>query len=209
MSDDHRTLRIYCWIGFAIFLWSGINPQDRIIWLLNTIPALLLVLGLTLTVRRFRFSNFTYLFVLVHVAILLIGSHYSYQLNPFFEYLRGLLDLSRNHFDRVGHFMQGLTPALLSRELLIINGHMKRSPMLTFTTLSISLGVSAIYEMLEAAFTLLSGYPAEMIMAYQGDLLDTQWDMFMALLGSLSARYLLGTLHEKHLAIMEQKRTGP
>ncbi|MEA3422400.1 MAG: DUF2238 domain-containing protein [Bacillota bacterium] len=191
-------------MSFLIYIWSAINPNSYLVWFLNTIPTLMLVSIVILTYKKFTFSTFVYFIIFIHVTILLIGAKYSYQLNPFFDKLTEIFDFSRNHYDRVGHFAQGLTPALMAKELLLRMGYMKRSKMFYFIIMCIALAISASYELFEFLFAKISNYPIEFVLAYQGDVWDTQWDMIMALSGALTGLIILGPLHDKYIKRMDK-----
>ncbi len=189
---------------FLVYIWSAINPNSYLVWFLNSIPTLMLVSIVLLTYKKFTFSTFVYFMIFIHVTILLTGAKYSYQLNPLFDKFTEIFNFSRNHFDRVGHFAQGLTPALMAKELLLRMGYIKRSKMFYFIVMCIALAVSASYELLEFSFAMLSGYPIDFVLAYQGDVWDTQWDMIMALCGAGTALVVLGPLHDKYIKKMDK-----
>lgn len=191
-------------MSFLVYILSAINPNSYLVWFLNTIPTLMLVSIVILTYKKFTFSTFVYFIIFIHVTILLIGAKYSYQLNPFFDKLTEIFDFSRNHYDRVGHFAQGLTPALMAKELLLRMGYMKRSKMFYFIIMCIALAISASYELFEFLFAKISNYPIEFVLAYQGDVWDTQWDMIMALSGALTGLIILGPLHDKYIKRMDK-----
>lgn len=198
-----RNPRILLAAGILFFIWSGFRPLDRSVWFLNSIMAILYAAVVLLTFRRFRFTDFVYVFILLHLMILLTGAKYSYQMNPLFDWLRPIFGFTRNHFDRVGHYFQGLVPALMAREYMMRRNDFNRGRFLDFIVVCVVLAVSAAYELLEFAFASLGGFPMEMIMAYQGDPFDSYWDMIMALTGALTSLILLRPLHnramKKHL----------
>lgn len=190
---------IFLAIFFIILIWSGIKPYSFTSWLLEALPAIIMVLVFVLIYKKYKFTTFAYLIVLIHAIILLIGSKYTYAENPFFNYLMQRFDMKRNYYDRLGHFAQGFTPAIIAKELLLRNGYLKRSKMFYYIVISIVLGLSAFYELLEFTTSLVSGVPGYLVLSYQGDEWDTQWDMVMALLGGLTALTLFGNLHYKEI----------
>lgn len=198
-----RSHKFMLLIFFMVLIWSAIKPYSFLTWILEALPAIIMVLVLALTYKRFKFSTFVYLVVLIHTIILLIGSKYTYERNPFFDYLMQRLDLNRNYFDRVGHFAQGFTPAVMAKELLLRKGYLKRSKMFYYIVISIVLAVSAAYELIEFAASRISGVPGYMVLSYQGDEWDTQWDMVMALLGAVTALTVFGKTHDKSIDILD------
>lgn len=198
-----KTLHKVLLLAFLIvFIWSVIQPYDLLFWFMQALAAMLMVSVLVLTYRKFTFSTFVYAMVLFHVTVLLVGAHYTYSRNPLFDFLMKEFDLSRNYFDRVGHFAQGFVPAFIAKEFLWRAGYVKKGGMLSFLVIGLCLGFSAFYELLEFATSLISGVPAEIVMGFQGDVWDSLWDMFMALCGASIAVIPLGPWHDRHIKKM-------
>lgn len=196
---DESYHKLMLGIVILVLIWSAINPHGYIMWFLEALPAILMVLIALVTYKKFKFSNFVYLIILVHVIILLIGSKYTYGRNPFFNYLKETFNLNRNYYDRVGHFAQGVTPALLAKEFLLRKGYLKRSKMFYFIVMSIVLAISAFYELIEFAVSAVSGVPGDVILSTQGVEWDTQWDMIMAILGGLTSLVIFRKVHDKSI----------
>lgn len=198
-NQKNQTLVIYLILFFLGLLWSGINPRDQFTWFLEVVPALLALVILALTYKKFRLSNFTYFLILIHSFILMIGGHTTYAEVPLFNWLRDTFDLARNYYDRVGHFTQGFVPALILREIIIrkniISG---RRWQFGFIIMAV-LGGSAFYEFFEWAMAVISGEGATAFLGTQGDVWDTQWDMFMCLIGSITALFSLSKFQDKYL----------
>ncbi|MBF7097275.1 DUF2238 domain-containing protein [Alkalibacter mobilis] len=186
-------------IFFIILILSVIQPYNLLFWFMQALPAMLIVLGLVLTYRKFTFSTFVYVMVLIHTIVLLIGAHYTYSRNPFFDLLMNEFQLERNNYDRVGHFAQGFFPAFMIKEFLFRAVHVKKGPMLNLIVIGLCLGISGFYELLELAASWITGLPGEFIMGFQGDVWDSQWDMIMALIGAVIAVIPFGSWHDKHM----------
>ncbi|MBP1919297.1 DUF2238 domain-containing protein [Youngiibacter multivorans] len=199
MNRDDRYNLILLALYLGVVLWSGWKPYGQLVWLMQSLAALLVVLVLVLTYKRFRFTRFIYAVVLIHMTVILIGAHYTYSRNPLFETIKIQLGLSRNYYDRVGHFFQGFGPALMAREILIRGNHVRRGKMLSFIIVSMCLGMSALYELLELFSSYLLGLPVDVVMGMQGSPWDSQWDMLMALIGSIVALTFFSRLHDRHL----------
>lgn len=161
-----------------------IQPKDLFTWFLEVLPALIGLAVLVFTYRRFRLTDLVYVLLLLHGVILMIGGHYTYAEMPVFNWLRDTLHLERNYYDRLGHFAQGFIPALVVREILLRNLVLRRRKWLSPLVVSICLAISALYELLEWGVAELTGTAAEAFLGTQGDVWDTQWDMFMALWGA-------------------------
>ncbi|MFT8340063.1 MAG: DUF2238 domain-containing protein [Clostridium beijerinckii] len=183
----------------AILVVSGINPHDRFTWVLEVLPAVIGVMVLLTTYNKFVFTNLTYTLIWLHAVILIVGGRYTYAEMPLFNWLRDIFDLSRNYYDRLGHFAQGFIPAIIIREIFIRNKIAKNIAWTNFITISICLAISASYEIIEFIVALITGESATAFLGTQGDIWDTQWDMIFALLGSIVSVLTLGKYHENLL----------
>jgi len=180
---------------FAILIISGINPYDRFTWFLEVFPAIIGIMALVLTYNKFKFTNLVYILVWFHAVILIVGGHYTYAEMPLFNWIKDTFELSRNYYDRLGHFAQGFIPAIVIREIFIKNKIVKNNAWVNFITISICLAISASYEIVEFAVARITGKSANAFLGTQGDVWDTQWDMVLALLGSIFSVLTLGKYH--------------
>ncbi len=199
MAKNHFFFLIFSILIF-VFTWSAMAPFDRLTWWLEVAPVLIALPILFLTRNQLVFTRLAYVLMLIHAIILLIGGHYTYAEVPLFNWLRDTLELSRNHYDRLGHFAQGFVPAIIAREILLKKSPLQTGRWLFFITCSISLSISAVYEFVEWWVAIYSGSAANAFLGSQGDVWDTQWDMFIALLGSITAQLFLAKMHDKQLA---------
>ncbi len=194
------------WVAvFAGFLlWSGIEPKDTVTWALEVSPAILAAVVLFATRKRFPLTRLAYVLILVHCVILMIGGHYTYAEVPAGDWFRDLFDPPRNNYDKLGHLAQGFVPAIVAREVVIrlqvFNGAAWRN----FFIVSFCLAVSALYELIEWWVALLSDEAAEAFLGTQGYAWDTQSDMFFALVGAVLGLLLLGRVHDRQLAELEE-----
>jgi putative membrane protein len=182
-----------------VFLWSGIEPFDRATWWLEVAPVAIGALLATFTFSSFRLSPLLYRLLFLHAIILMVGGHYTYARVPAGFWVQDLFDLSRNHYDRLGHLAQGFVPAILAREILMRRSPLRAGRWLGFVVVCICLAFSAFYEMLEWWAALVGGDSAESFLGTQGDVWDTQWDMFLALVGASSSVLLLAGAHNRSL----------
>lgn len=182
-----------------VFIWSGINPRDYFTWFLEVSPALVAFVVLALTYKKFRFSNFIYILICIHAMVLMIGGHTTYAEMPLFNWIRDYFDLERNYYDRLGHFVQGFVPSLVIYEIVIRKNIIpKKSWRMLFVVFAI-LGSSAFYEFFEWGISLVSGEAGNAFLGTQGDIWDTQWDMFMCFIGSIVALSIFSGFHEKQI----------
>jgi putative membrane protein len=184
----------------SVLAWSAWNPYDRLTWWLETFPGMIGLIILGATYRRFRFTTLCYTLIALHICILCIGGHYTYAREPIFNWLRTIFHWQRNHFDRLGHFAQGFVPALIARELFIRLRVFNRVRWIPFVVISVCLAISACYEFIEWWTALLSGSAATEFLATQGDIWDTQADMFMALIGAVCALLFVSPWQDRQLA---------
>jgi len=194
----------YLWLLLAslaaALLWSGIGPKERGTWWLEVAPVLIGVPILAATYRRFPLTPLVYVLVWIHAIILMVGGHYTYAEVPLFNWIRDVLGLARNHYDRVGHFAQGFVPAILAREILLRTSPLRPGGWLFFLVCCVCLAISALYELIEWwAALLTSPETGTAFLGTQGDVWDTQWDMFLALVGSVVAQLALSRLHQRQL----------
>lgn len=190
----------------VIFLWSVIRPHDHFTWFLEVAPVIIGTVFLLATFRRFTFTQLLYLLLWLHAIVLIVGGHYTYALNPLFEWIKTTFDLTRNYYDRLGHFFQGFVPAILAREVLLRFSPLNRGKWLNFIVVCICLAVSAFYELVEWWVAAATGEAAESFLGTQGDVWDSQWDMFMCLVGAVCAIALLGVLHDRYLEKHEEEQ---
>jgi putative membrane protein len=199
-KNEDLNFHIGLWILLIIILaWSGWRPLDRFTWVLEVAPIFIIWAILLSIYRHFYFSRLVCCLMLVHAAVLAIGGHYTYAEVPVFNWIRDSFHLARNHYDRLGHLMQGVVPALISREVLLRRGVLKRGPWLNFIVVCICLAVSATYELLEWQAAVWTGAKADAFLGSQNDPWDTQWDMAMALIGSLAAVFLMPRRHDRSI----------
>lgn len=179
---------------------SAVHPYDRTTWWLEVFPILLGAPLLVAVYRRFQFTPLLYRLIFIHAAILMVGGYYTYARVPLGFWAADLLDLSRNHYDRLGHFAQGFVPALIARELLLRTSPLKPGKWLACLVVCACLAFSAFYELIEWWAAIALGQSADDFLGTQGDQWDTQWDMSLALVGSIVALLTLSRVHDRQLA---------
>jgi putative membrane protein len=200
MAASDRILPATCALWALALLASGIAPYDRLTWFMEVLPVLIAAPLLLLTRERLPLTPLVYVLIAVHGLILIYGGAYTYARTPLGFWLQDLLGFARNPYDRIGHIAQGFVPALLARELLLRVFGIGGRKILFFLVLCIALAISAFYELIEWWAALLIGAEADEFLATQGDVWDTQWDMFLALCGAFAAQLLLGRWHDRQLA---------
>lgn len=188
----------------AALVGSAFGPFDRTTWWLEVFPVLLGIPILLATRRRFPLTPLAYRLLFLHALVLVLGAHYTYARVPLGEWARDTFHLARNPYDRLGHFFQGFVPAILARELLVRSRVLARRGWLFFVVVSIALAISASYELIEWVAALIGGAAADDFLGTQGDPWDTQWDMFMALIGATAAQLLLSRIHDREIGTLSK-----
>lgn len=189
----------------AALVWSGIAPYERGTWVLEVAPVLIAAPVMVLTWRRFQLSSLLYVLIALHMLVLIWGGAFTYARVPLGFWMQDLFHLSRNPYDKIGHFMQGLVPAMAAREILLRRGYISSKPMAAFLSLSVAMMISAVYELIEWWAALALGQGADEFLGTQGDPWDTQSDMFMALIGAAVGVMLLARFHQRSMDKLPRK----
>jgi len=194
-----RTLATVMAVWLAGLLVSGIAPYDRATWWLEVAPVLIAAPLLVATRERFPFTTLAYALICVHGLILMVGAAYTYAQVPVGFWVQDWLGIERNPYDRLGHFAQGFIPAIVAREILIRAFKLAPGGFLFFITVCIALALSAVYEMIEWWTALALGQGADHFLGTQGDEWDTQWDMFLALVGAVTSQLFFARAHDREI----------
>jgi putative membrane protein len=197
-SSERQLIWLLTLLALGLIV-SGIAPYERGTWILEVAPIVVLMPILWFSRQRLPLTPLLYALIFVHAAIMMLGGHYTYARVPLGFWVRDALDLARNHYDRLGHFAQGFIPAVAAREILLRCTPLRRGGWLFLLVSACCLAVSACYEFVEWWAALLLGSGADAFLATQGDSWDTQWDMFLALIGSILGQLLLARWHDRQL----------
>ena len=195
------TNKSFLWLSifFGVLIWSGIEPKDRLTWVLEAGPAMIGLLVMAKTRISFPLTPLLYVWILLHCIVLMVGAKYTYAEVPLFNSISEAFGWERNNYDKVGHFMQGFVPALLAREILVRKQIVNFAGWRNFIILSICLAFSAFYELIEWWAALLIGEDADAFLGTQGYVWDTQSDMAWALLGALVCLITLKKSHDRQI----------
>ena len=179
---------------------SSINPYERLTWFLEVFPAIIGIIVLAITYKKFKFTDLVYILIAIEMIILIVGGYYTYARMPLFDMLSDYFNLGRNYYDRLGHLAQGFIPAMIIREMLIRFKIVNGKKWTNFITVSMCLALSATYELFEFGVAKAIGQSADEFLGSQGDIWDTQWDMFCALIGSTISILSLSKRQDKEIA---------
>ncbi|MBX9904571.1 MAG: DUF2238 domain-containing protein [Burkholderiales bacterium] len=201
-----RTLTVICAIWALALIASGISPYDRLTWFMEVLPVLIAAPILIATRNRLPLTTLVYVLIAIHGLILIYGGAYTYARVPLGFWLQEMLGFERNPYDRIGHLAQGFVPAMVARELLLRVFRIEGRKILNFLVICVALAISAFYELIEWWAAVAIGAGADEFLGTQGDVWDTQWDMFMALTGAVLALLALGRRHDWQLSRLKKTR---
>jgi len=198
-NPNHRIPILLLIAVCAVFVWSAIDVKDTYLtWFLESVPVIIVLPILLATYRRFRFPNWLYGVIALHMVVLLVGGHYSYAEVPLGYWMEDWFGFERNNYDKIGHFMQGFTPFLVAAEILRRRTPLTQRGWVNGFGFCVSMTVSALYEILEWAASLSNPDDTEAFLGTQGYIWDTQTDMFLCMIGALVAMALLSVLGRKN-----------
>jgi putative membrane protein len=200
MKDRRNALILSTLVLLGLLAWSGWHPYDRPTWWLEITPILVALPILWMTYQRFPLTTLVYACIFLHAIVLMVGGAYTYARVPLGFAIQDWLHLERNPYDRIGHFFQGFVPALAAREILLRGKYINGKRMLAFLVVCVVMTVSVTYEFIEWGTALVFGQGAQEFLGTQGDPWDTQWDMFMALIGAVTALLLCSRLQDRQIA---------
>ncbi|MGV8934154.1 MAG: DUF2238 domain-containing protein [Gallionellaceae bacterium] len=184
---------------------SAVHPYDRATWLMEVAPILIAAPVMLATYHRFSLTNLLYGLIFIHALVLIAGGTYTYARVPLGFWMQDILSLSRNPYDKIGHFMQGLVPFLLMREILLRNNFLSSKGMTAFLSICVAMAISAWYELIEWWSALALGQGADDFLGTQGDPWDTQSDMFFAFIGACTALIFLSRLQDRQMLKLSRK----
>jgi len=208
MTRDRRLLAAGLLLTVLLVL-SGLRPYERSTWLMEVAPILIAGPVLVATYRRFPLTTLLYVLLFCHALILMVGGIFTYARVPLGFWVQDLLHLGRNPYDKLGHFAQGLVPALLAREIVLRTGAVSGKRMAGLVGICVAMTVSACYELVEWGAALALGQGADAFLGTQGDPWDTQSDMLYALIGAVVSMLALARLHDRAMARLEKENAAP
>ncbi|MEO8187968.1 MAG: DUF2238 domain-containing protein [Burkholderiaceae bacterium] len=203
-TDHSRVLTLLLFATLLALAISGWRPYDRVTWLMEVAPVIIALPILIVTRGNFPLTTLLYVLIFLHALVLILGGAYTYARVPLGAWVQQAFDLSRNPYDKLGHFMQGFVPAMVAREILIRGEYARGRRMIAFLCICIALAISALYELVEWWAALALGQGADEFLGTQGDPWDTQSDMFCAGLGAVFALFALYAVHDRQLAALSR-----
>jgi putative membrane protein len=199
-----RVLTVVMAVWIVAVIATGIAPHDRATWFLEAAPVMIALPLLLATREKFPFTTLAYVLICIHGLILMLGAMYTYAMVPAGHWVQEWLGLERNPYDRFGHLAQGFIPAIVAREILIRTFRLAPGGFLFFVVVCIALALSACYEIIEWWTALALGQGADHFLGTQGDEWDTQWDMFLALVGAVVSQGLFSRLHDRQIRALRR-----
>ncbi|MFJ1767133.1 DUF2238 domain-containing protein [Amycolatopsis sp. NPDC088138] len=196
-------------VVLAVLVVTGVQAKStgtwfmEVVWVLAGLPLVLIVR------KRFPLTRLLCWLLVLHAIVLCYGGQYTYAETPLGEWAQDLMGTQRNNYDRLAHFVQGFVPAVAVREVLLRRTPLRPGGWVSFLTVSVCLAISACFEFVEWASALVAGSGADDFLATQGDVWDTQWDMFLCLCGALVSVLLWRRLHDRQLRLGGVAATQP
>ncbi len=203
-ENRDRLLTFLLIVTLVAMAVSGLQPYDRVTWAMEVAPVMIALPILVATRRNYPLTTLLYVLIFLHALVLILGGAYTYARVPLGGWVQQAFDISRNPYDKLGHFMQGFVPAMVAREILIRGEYARGRRMIAFLCICIALAISAVYELVEWWAALALGQGAEEFLGTQGDPWDTQSDMFCAGLGAVFALFTLSAVHDRQLAALSR-----
>ncbi|ASU35105.1 DUF2238 domain-containing protein [Mucilaginibacter xinganensis] len=191
---------------FAGLIASAISPHDYFTWILEVFPAIIGLIILLITFKKFRFTYLTYCMILIHCCILFVGGHYTYAMVPLFDWIKDFFHQSRNNYDKLGHFAQGFAPAMIVREVYIRQQIIQKKTWIPFLTVVVCMSISMCYEFLEWFVSVVSGSSGDSFLGSQGDIWDTQSDMLFATIGAICMVIFFSKLQDRNIDTFQTSR---
>ena len=181
---------------------SGVAPYERLTWFMEVAPVLIALPLMIATRRNYPLTLLLTVLIAIHALVLIGGGAYTYARVPLGFWLQDILGTLRNPYDKIGHFMQGFVPTMVAREILLRGDFVRGRRMVGFLCVCVAMAISACYELIEWGAAVALGQGADEFLGTQGDVWDTQSDMFMALIGASAALLLLARWHDRQLAAL-------
>jgi len=182
---QNHLLKIYLLVFFICWAVTFINTPNRQNWFTENVLTTIFIAGLLLTYKKFKFSDLSYTLFFVYILLHIYGAEYTYAENPFGYWLKDILSLNRNYYDRIVHFSFGFMLAYPMRDYF--KNHMQWPDWVCWVLpVEITLSFSAAYELIEWLVADVF-YPEEgaAYLGSQGDIWDAQKDMGIAFAGAI------------------------
>jgi putative membrane protein len=186
-SSYHMWLVILYVVWWAFMAYKPVYFSD---WLIENILVAASVILFWWAYPKVRFSNLSFTLIAIFLALHTLGSHYTYAEVPLGDWISEALELERNHYDRVIHFIYGLFLFWPLREasVMFLGHEGKRNG---FISLLFIAGSSAVYETMEwVTAEVVSPEAAMAFLGVQGDVFDAQKDHTLALIGGLISFFI-------------------
>lgn len=200
-----KNLWLFTFIIVFAFVWvnSLVGTTDIKNWFLENTLSFIFAGFIIVTFKKHQFSDLSYLLICIYLCLHVYGSKYTYAENPFGYWLKDVLHLSRNHYDRIVHFSFGFLLAYPMREMFL--KWLKYPRWVAWLLpIEITLSISAFYELIEwAVADIFFKAQGDAYLGTQGDIWDAQKDIFLAFCGAIIATTIV-SLVKKIFRIHEE-----
>ena len=200
---ERRLVHVYLGLYLLVWIVAAIGPVSRQDWLLENLLAFTGMTLLVLTYRRIPLSDLSYTLIFVFALLHAMGAHYTYAKVPLGFWMKDAWHLSRNHYDRVVHFVFGILLTIPFADL--VRARKLSRFWSLFLPAAVIVAASGFFEIIEAvAAWTVSPELGQEYLGTQGDQWDAQKDMVLAIVGTA-----LATLTTPWLSrLLRGKRSG-
>ena len=192
--SENKLIKIYLLIFFLLWGYTFAFTTDITNWFTENALTVVFLLGLTISFKKFKFSNLSYTLIFSYICLHIYGAMYTYAENPLGYWIKDLLGLGRNHYDRIVHFSFGFLLAYPMRDYFK-NWFEWPTWVCWVLPAEITMSFSGMYELIEWLVADVF-FPSEGVayLGSQGDVWDAQKDMGLAFIGAILAMILFSTL---------------
>ena len=192
--SENKLIKIYLLIFFLLWGYTFAFTTDITNWFTENALTVVFLLGLTISFKKFKFSNLSYTLIFIYICLHIYGAMYTYAQNPLGYWIKDLFGLGRNHYDRIVHFSFGFLLAYPMRDYFK-NWFKWPTWVCWVLPAEITMSFSGMYELIEWLVADVF-FPSEGVayLGSQGDVWDAQKDMSLAFIGAILAMILFSTL---------------
>lgn len=194
--QQNRLLQVLAFVFVLFWIGTFVSTPNRDNWYTENVQTILFLIGLSISHKKFKFSDLSYTMITVYLLLHIYGAEYTYAENPFGYWLKEALHLNRNYYDRIVHFSFGFLLTYPMRDYF--KNHFEWPNWVCWILpIEITLSFSALYELIEWLVADIF-FPAEGVayLGTQGDIWDAQKDMGIAFVGAVIAMFLISSIRK-------------
>ena len=163
-----------CLLLFILFIetiWSYTHAYNIQVWWTEFLTALVLIMACVVTYKKFQFSNLSYFMLFLFCFLQIIGACYTFERVPF-DAVTHFFGFTRNHFDRLAHFMVGVCGVMVC-EFVWCKKWVSSIKVAMFFGVIFIMAAANFWELVEWAYAEIDGGDAGLaFLGSQGDMWD-------------------------------------